>query len=94
MGNARLKQLIISKPDVVQHKLSEEDHLLILSSDGLYRTYTEQQVVKRVFALRQAGYNLAQISEQILDECLVIESNKRPPCDNLTLVIVDLAAYY
>jgi hypothetical protein len=45
-------------------------------------------------ALRSAGYNLAQISEKILDECLQLEQNKRPPNDNLTLVIIDVSAYY
>lgn len=94
IGNAQLKKFIISVPDVKQYTLSQHDSLLILATDGLYRTYTDSQIVSKVMALRSAGYNLAQISEKILDECLQLEQNKKTPNDNLTLVIVDVAAYY
>ena len=39
--------------------ICEMDDILILSTDGLYRVYTQEHVVKRVLALRKAGYNLA-----------------------------------
>jgi len=53
---------------------------------------THQQVVTRVQVLRSAGYTLSQISERIIEECL--EDGRRPSNDNLTLMIVDLAAFY
>jgi len=40
-----------------------------------------------------AGYTLSQTAEKILDECLDSD-NRRPPNDNLTLIIVDLQAYF
>jgi hypothetical protein len=51
-------------------------------------------VINRVLQLRAAGYNLAQISEKIIDECLEPEKGKRPPNDNITFILVDVAAYY
>jgi serine/threonine protein phosphatase PrpC len=68
--------------------------LLILSTDGLFRVYSQDYVANRVLALRDAGYNLAQISEKIIEECLEPEKGKRAANDNITLIIVDLAAYY
>jgi len=47
-----------------------------------------------VLQLRAAGFNLAQISEKIIDECLEPEKGKRPPNENITFMIVDVAAYY
>ncbi len=74
--------------------LCNKDDLLILSTDGLYRVYSQDYVAKRVLALRAAGYNLAQISERIIEECLEPEKGKRAANDNITLIIIDLAAYY
>lgn len=51
-------------------------------------------MAKSVLALRAAGYNLGQISEKIIEECLEPEKGKRAANDNITLIIVDLAAYY
>lgn len=70
IGNAQLKKFIIAEPEIKQHALNTDDSLLVLATDGLYRTYSDSQIVSKVMALRQAGYNLAQISEKILDECL------------------------
>lgn len=74
--------------------MSPLDDLLILSTDGLYRSFTNEHVNNRVLQLRAAGFNLAQISEKIIDECLEPEKGKRPPNDNITFMIVDVAAYY
>lgn len=88
------KSVIISEPEFTSHQLSGADDLLILSSDGLYRSYSNDHIVSRVQYWRNKGYTLAQVSEKIIDECLLPEKNKRPPNDNLTLLIIDLAAYH
>ena len=50
-------------------------------------------MVTRVCQLRQqTNLSLAKIAEEILKEC--IDNGSRPSNDNLTLLIVDLAAYY
>ena len=92
IGNRSLKSLVIAEPETTQHILNACDDLLILSSDGLYKTYTNEHIVKRVLQLREVGYTLAQISDKIIDECL--QQNARPANDNITLLIIDLAAYF
>jgi serine/threonine protein phosphatase PrpC len=57
-GNAEYKRQIISEPECLEMKLSPNDDLLILSTDGLYRGMSQQHVVSRVLSLRQAGYSL------------------------------------
>lgn len=86
--------MIISEPETVEHTLTSSDDLMILSTDGLYRTYKKDYVVKRVLELRQANYTLAQIAERIVEECLKPEKGKEPCNDNVTLMLVDMAAYY
>jgi serine/threonine protein phosphatase PrpC len=47
-GNANLKHLVIAEPECREMKLSSNDDLLILSTDGLYNSMTNFQVVQRV----------------------------------------------
>lgn len=37
---------------------------------------------------------MSQTAEKIIDECMEPEIGRRPPMDNLTLIIVDLQSYY
>ena len=39
-GNREHKALIISKPEIVRQEITMNDDFLILSSDGLFRSYT------------------------------------------------------
>lgn len=43
-------------------------------------------------ALREAGFTLSQISERVIEECLA--DGRHPANDNITLLIVDLGAYF
>lgn len=83
---------MICEPEFVSHKLEAQDDLLILSTDGLYRSMSQGRVVDRVRSLRAAGLSLSQICGQIVDE--VLQDGRHPSNDNVTLMIVDLAAYY
>lgn len=92
IGNINHKSVIISEPETVQYVLSPIDDLLVLSTDGLFNSFTQEHLVNRIFYWRAAGYNLAQITDKIIEECLGPGFKK--PNDNVTLVIVDIAAYY
>ena len=58
-GNKELKNLIISEPECHWTYLTAKDDLLILSTDGLYRSLTQDHVVNRVRILRGQGKSLA-----------------------------------
>lgn len=55
-GNLKLKDLIIAEPEGQTWPLTVQDDLLILSSDGLYNSYSQEHVVKRVLELRAQGH--------------------------------------
>lgn len=42
IGNCDIKSYIIAEPEVTHHDLTEDDDLLILTSDGLMRVYGEK----------------------------------------------------
>jgi len=69
------------------------DDLLILSSDGLYNSYSQEYVVKRILELRAFGLSLGQISQCVLEECIALENTRKHCYDNVTLIIVSLSAY-
>lgn len=70
-----------------------QDDLLILSSDGLYNSYSQEYVVKRILELRALGHPFGQIAQTIIDECLALENTRKHCYDNVTLVIVSLSDY-
>lgn len=48
-GNRELKDIIISKPEISRQIISPADDFLILSSDGLFRSYTQDYVIERIW---------------------------------------------
>ena len=93
-GNMEMKDLVISEPEGQTWSLSSNDDLLVLASDGLYRSYPQQYVVKRIQQLRAKGLSLGKVSETILEECVTLTNTIKPCQDNLTLMIVSLSDYY
>ena len=92
-GNMEMKDLVISEPEGQTWPLTQNDDLLILASDGLYRSYSQEYVIKRILELRAQNIPLGQASEIILEECMRLEQVKKPCQDNLTLIIVSLSDY-
>ena len=93
-GNLEHKHLIISEPEGKSFALSPEDDLLILSTDGLFHSYSYEHVVKRVTHLRDQGFGLGYIAQTVVEECLRQEGGCKPCKDNVTLMIVSLKDYY
>ena len=52
IGNCDIKNYIIAEPEVSHYDLTEEDDLLILTSDGLMRVYEEKQLARDISSLR------------------------------------------
>lgn len=44
-GNSEHKRLVISEPECREHQLTPLDDLLILSTDGLYKSMSRHHVV-------------------------------------------------
>ena len=92
-GNIEMKALVISDPEGQTWPLSSNDDLLILASDGLYRSYSQEYVVKRILELRAKGLSLGKVSETILEECVTLTNTQSPCKDNLTLIVISLSDY-
>jgi serine/threonine protein phosphatase PrpC len=61
--------------------------MLILSTDGIFLVYKEQQLASMIFEMRQSGqFSLRQITQQITNECCSNYFCK----DNVSLILVDL----
>ena len=48
-GNLEWKEFIISEPEAHTYQIKASDDLLILSTDGLYKSFTKDYIAERVF---------------------------------------------
>ena len=85
--------MIIAEPDGLTLQLSESDDLLILASDGIYRSYTQEYVAERAQQLRNLNMSLGKIAQTIIDEALQLVGTNKPCYDNVTLIIISLRDY-
>jgi protein phosphatase 1L len=53
IGDMQQKQNLIPESETYNYQIQPNDDLLILSSDGLYLVYSEQEVAKMVYELRK-----------------------------------------
>ena len=86
-GDRELKKFVIAEPETHTYLIKASDDLLILSTDGLYKTFSVEYVAKRVYSLWAEGkMKLHEIANEVVNDC---------PCtDNVTLLIVSLHEYY
>lgn len=92
-GDLELKDFVISEPECRTLPLSRDDDLLVLASDGIHRSYSQDQIVRRIAELRRQTGSLGKIAEIIVEDCLRLEGALQPCNDNVTLIIVSLADY-
>ncbi|KAI0072866.1 PP2C-domain-containing protein [Panus rudis PR-1116 ss-1] len=83
-------QIITSNPDIIEHKITEEDEFFVLACDGIWDCLSSQQVVDIVRLLVSQGKKLTEVCEQICDLCLAPDTNVGSGfgCDNMTILIV------
>ena len=53
IGDMQQKQNLIPESETYNYQIQPNDDLLILSSDGLYLVYSEEEVSKMVYELRK-----------------------------------------
>lgn len=52
IGDQQYKQYLIPEPETYNYPIQSNDDLLIMSSDGLYLVYTEDEVAKKISEMR------------------------------------------
>lgn len=89
IGDIHYKEFLTSEPEISSIQISPQDQYLILTTDGLYKTYSKSYVARKVIQLRNEGYSYGEISLKIA------QSAVDDGCtDNVTVVVVDLHEYY
>ena len=63
IGDKNLKQYLISEPEIMNYMINEEDDLLVLSTDGIFLVYKEQQLASMIFEMRKNQLSLKVITQ-------------------------------
>jgi serine/threonine protein phosphatase PrpC len=58
IGDIQYKKYLIPEPETYNYQIQPNDDLLIISTDGLYLVYSEEQVCQMVYERRQKGMSL------------------------------------
>lgn len=85
IGDLAYKEYISSEPEISSIQISPQDQYLILSTDGLYKTFTKEHVAQQVVRLRKQGQSFGLIAETLAQQAV-----ERGCKDNVTLMIIDL----
>ncbi|KAJ5549809.1 Protein phosphatase 2C [Penicillium sp. DV-2018c] len=85
------QQIVTAYPDVTVHELTEDDEFLVIACDGIWDCQSSQAVVEFVRRGIAAKQPLAQICENMMDNCLASNSETGGVgCDNMTMTIIGL----
>ena len=86
-GNYTIRNLIRADPDVTQREITDQDHYLVLASDGLWDVFRAAEVADICYTYERHGV-------QRIADYLVQMSLTRGSMDNVTAVVVSLSRYY
>ncbi|KAL8787018.1 MAG: hypothetical protein Q9213_002454 [Squamulea squamosa] len=85
------QQIVTAFPDVVAHKISDDDEFLVIACDGIWDCQSSQAVIEFVRRGIAAKQTLSKICENMMDNCLSPSSETGGVgCDNMTMIIVAL----
>jgi protein phosphatase 1L len=64
IGDIKYKQYLIPQPETYNYQINPNDDLLILSTDGLYMVFSEQEVAQKISEYRRSPqkYSLKEIA--------------------------------
>lgn len=85
IGDVTLQPFVSGDPDILDTLISDEDHYLVLASDGLWDVFSNEQVAQLVHSFDHGKKPFEDISKELCYEALVKGS-----VDNITVVVVDL----
>ncbi|KAJ5494708.1 hypothetical protein N7463_010795 [Penicillium fimorum] len=85
------QQIVTAYPDVTVHELTNDDEFLVIACDGIWDCQSSQAVVEFVRRGIAAKQPLAQICENMMDNCLASNSETGGVgCDNMTMTVIGL----
>jgi len=85
------EQIVTANPDIIEHKLGDEDEFMIIACDGIWDCKTNQEAVDFVRAGLGQKKSLKTICEELMEDCLASNSEiGGVGCDNMTVIIVGI----
>lgn len=85
------EQVVTANPDIIDRKLEPDDEFIVLACDGIWDCMSNQQVANFVRQRIASSMPLAQICEELMENCLAPSSHAvGVGCDNMTVVIVGI----
>ncbi|KAF9401543.1 Protein phosphatase 2C 2 [Mortierella sp. AD011] len=82
-------QIVIAIPDIIEHRLTDDDEFLVLACDGIWEGMSSKQVVSFIRQKIAEKIPLDIVCETIMDHCLAADGKLTSiGCDNMTMVIV------
>ena len=67
IGDLAYKEFISSEPELGSIQISPQDQYLILSTDGLYKTFSKDYVAQRVIQMRNEGQSFGKIASTLTE---------------------------
>jgi protein phosphatase PTC1 len=87
LGDHAMKNVVISRPHVMQVSLERGDSFLIAACDGLWDVLSDQQAVDLIAEMHKAGKPLQEMAD-----FLVFKSIELGTTDNVTVMVIDLTS--
>ncbi|CAG9314913.1 unnamed protein product [Blepharisma stoltei] len=86
LGDAKLKEFVISEPYVAERQINKNDLALVIATDGLFDVLNKEEIAKIV----RSAENLKpfQVAEMLVQEAMIKGSR-----DNITCIVVSIRGY-
>lgn len=65
IGDIAYRDYISSEPEISQIQITPQDQFLILSTDGLFKSFSKEYVARKVVQLRAQGMHFGQIADTL-----------------------------
>lgn len=83
IGDVALQPYVTCEPELISHKLADEDEYLVLATDGVWDVLSNEQVARLVRNTAPRGF--LECAKVLCSEALIMGST-----DNVTVLVVDL----
>jgi serine/threonine protein phosphatase PrpC len=83
--------LCLGDPDIITHKITQDDEFFVLACDGIWDCMTNQEVVDFVREGVIKDKSLETICEEMMDHCLADSSNSSGlGYDNMSVMVIGI----
>jgi len=82
------EQLIIAVPEIRQRTLTSNDEMIVLGCDGIWESWTNQQLCEFLKEKKHSEKGLSGAIEELLDNLVAPDTSTGYGCDNMSCICV------